>query len=188
MYRQRQRSSPGSQSPLKHLLWRLETEFENPPISGGWRGGPGQSRGGTARAHRPSESWRSEPRVWLSPAQLLPPQPPPPSGYLETSGPGANSCRGRGPGRPREAKVGAARGGGRRRRRALLLCVKGPLGSPQLAALGDRGHSLGWGKQMEFGKNDIRALDAAAAPPPPATHPVQPARKLSCPGLLGQTS
>uniref|UniRef100_M3Z195 Uncharacterized protein n=1 Tax=Mustela putorius furo TaxID=9669 RepID=M3Z195_MUSPF len=101
---QRQRSSPGSQSPLKHLLWRLETEFENPPISGGWRGGPGQSRGGTARARRPSESWRSEPRVWLSPAQLLPPQPPPPSGYLETSGPGANSCRGRGPGRPREAK------------------------------------------------------------------------------------
>lgn len=32
----------GSQSPLKHLLWRLETEFEHPPISGGRRAGPGQ--------------------------------------------------------------------------------------------------------------------------------------------------
>ncbi|XP_032349708.1 translation initiation factor IF-2-like [Camelus ferus] len=96
--------SPGSQSPLKHLLWRLETEFENPPISGGRWCGPGQSRGGTARAHRPSESWRSWARVSPSPAQLLPPRPPPPSGYLETSGPGAYSCRGRGPGRPREAK------------------------------------------------------------------------------------
>lgn len=84
--------SPGSQSPLKHLLWRLETEFENPPISGGWGGGPSQSRGGTARACRPLEPWRSWPRVSLSPAQLLPLWPPPPSGYLETLGLGANSC------------------------------------------------------------------------------------------------
>lgn len=43
----------GPQSPLKHLLWRLETEFEHPPISGGRRGGPGQWQGGTAWAHRP---------------------------------------------------------------------------------------------------------------------------------------
>lgn len=50
---QRQRSSPGSQSPLKHHLWRLETEFENRPINGGPRGGPGQSLGGTAPARRP---------------------------------------------------------------------------------------------------------------------------------------
>lgn len=147
-------------------------------------GGPGQSRGGTARARRPSESWRSETRVWLSPAQLLPPQPPPPSGYLETSGPGANSCRGRGPGRPREAKVGVARGGGRRRGRALLLCVKGPLRSPRLAAPADRGHSQGWGKQMEFGKKRCTHSGRRCLHPAPP----QPARKRSCPGLLGQTS
>lgn len=69
--------SPGSQSPLKHLLWRLETEFENSPISGGRCAGPGQSRGGVARADRPSESWRSGPRVSPAPAQLLPPRPLP---------------------------------------------------------------------------------------------------------------
>lgn len=42
------RLQPRSGSPLKHLRWRLETEFENPPISGGRRSGPGQSRCRTA--------------------------------------------------------------------------------------------------------------------------------------------
>ena len=143
-------SGLGPRSPLKHLLWRLETEFENPPISGGWRSGPGQSRGCTARALRPSESWRSWARVSPSPAQLLPPRPPPPSGYLETSRPGANSCRGRGPrgrGKPRWGRREEVPG-----RRALLLRAKDPLSCPRLAARGDRGHSPGRGEQMGFGK------------------------------------
>lgn len=56
---QRQRSDTPTataapdRSPRLNHLWRLETEFENPPISGGRRGASGQSRGGTARAHRP---------------------------------------------------------------------------------------------------------------------------------------
>lgn len=174
--------SSGSQSRLKHL-WRLETEFENPPISGGRRGAPGQSRGGTARAHRPLESWRSWPRVSPAVAQLLPPGSPSPFRVPGNLGPASQFLLKTRAGRPREAKVGGGRGGGRRKR-ALLLCIKDPLKSPGLAARGDRGHSQGWGKQMEFGKTIYTPW--MLLPPPPA--PQQPAQKPSCPGLLGQTS
>lgn len=61
------------------------------------------------------------------------------------------------------------RGGGGRRRGALLLCIKGPLLSPRLAALGDRGHSQGRGKQMEFGKT-IYTLWTLPPPPPPRSN------------------
>lgn len=72
-------SSPGSRSPLKHLLWRLETEFEHSPMSGGRRGGANQWHGGTARSPAPrclGARRRAFP-PFRPPAGLLSPRPLP---------------------------------------------------------------------------------------------------------------
>lgn len=165
-------------SPLKHLHWRLETEFEHQPIRGGWRGDLGQSRGGRARAGRPSQSWRSKPRVSPSPAQLCPLRPPPPSGYLETSSREPMRAVDAGP-------AGSSGGGGAGRREeeeeeGAFVMHKRPAHVP---AAGGARHQ-GWGKQMEFGKT-IHTHPGCYRRCP---FPQQPARSRSCPDLLGQTS
>lgn len=150
---QRQRSDRRArlrqgQTPLKHLRWRLETEFENAPIRGGRR----RPRP-IARRHGPGAPPRGvlalpAARPALA-ARLLPPRPLPLPGTWK---PRAASPSVR---RPREAEVGAARARAREEEEeevALLLCIKGPLLSPRLAAPGDRGHGRGREKQMEFGK------------------------------------
>lgn len=160
--------SPGSRSPLKHLLWRLETEFENSPISGGRWAGPGQSRGGVAQADRPSEPWRSGPRVSPAPAQLLPPRPLPLPGTWKPRAWQLIPAAAAGPGGRGKLRWGRA---GRREEgcvwgAALLLCIKDPLKFPGLAARGVRGHCQGKGKQMEFGKAICTPWMLPPPPPP----------------------
>lgn len=177
--------SPGSRSPLKHLLWRLETEFENSPISGGRWAGPGQSRGGVAQADRPSEPWRSGPRVSPAPAQLLPPRPLPLPGTWKPRAWQLIPAAAAGPGGRGKLRWGRA---GRREEGCGGGCSfvmhKRPAQVPWTCRAGSSRALSGEGEADGVWKSDMHTLDAAAA----TSCPQQPAHKPSCPGLLGQTS
>lgn len=157
--------SPGSRSPLKHLLWRLETEFENPPISGGRRSGPGQSHRRTAGL--------AAPRSLGAPGRAFRPHPPNccnlgPLPLPGTWKPGFREPIPAGDAGPAAAggQGGGGRGGGRR---GSFVEDGRPAQVLQAGGAGRARAQPGGGKADGGGKDEVHTLDAAAASPSPSS-------------------